>query len=246
MLFAILGFTLLGSVFSLIGGFFLLTRKKWNESFNLKLTSFAAGVLLATAFLDLFPHALEHLDKKINIFIPALFGMIMFFLLERFLQFHHHHEPHQGFKASAILIILGDTMHNFIDGVVIAAAFLISFPLGVSTALAVAAHEIPQEIADFSVLLSKGFSKRKTLLVNIFSSLTAIIGALLTYFAGSYIESYLPIIIAFTAGMFIYIASSDLIPELHHSRKKGEEINQALLFIFGVIVIVISTTFIGK
>lgn len=244
MLLLIIIFTSIGSIFSLIGGLFLLSHKNFSKSLNLKLTSFAAGVLLATAFLDLFPEALERAGGG-NVFIPALAGMVGFFLLERFLWFHHHHEAHSDARPSAYLVIVGDTTHNFIDGIVIAAAFLTSVPLGITTAVAVAAHEVPQEIADFSILLSQGFSKRKVLYINLLSSLFALVGAVITYFVAVSIEQYLPTIIAFTAGMFVYIASSDLIPELHRSGEKYQTISQVVAFLFGIILVGIISTTIG-
>ena len=165
MLVQIVVLTSVGSVLSLLGGFVLLIGKTRDESFVLKLTSFAAGVLLATAFLDLFPEALESSLKRGggDIFLPALGGIILFFLLERTLfWFHHHHAAH-GIKPTIWMVTLGDGVHNFIDGVAIAATFLINPTIGLTTALAVAAHEIPQEIADFSILLSRGLSKKQAI-----------------------------------------------------------------------------------
>lgn len=240
MLINILLFTAIGSILSLTGGFLLLSKKTLSEPLSLKLSSLAAGVLLATAFLDLFPESLETIGDG-DIFVPALSGMVGFFLLERFFWFHHHHDTHHdthhGVGPSSYFVIFGDSIHNFIDGVAIAAGFLVSVPLGISTAIAVAAHEIPQELADFSILLSQGFSRRKALYINVVSSLTALFGAVLTYFAADQIEPYLPIVIAFTAGMFIYVASSDLIPELHRSGEKGQPVSQVIAFIIGIVLV---------
>src|SRR3989344_1756764 len=163
MLIQIILLTTLGSVVSLFGGFLLLLRKNWNTAFSLLLTSFAAGVLLATAFLDLFPESMEHLKE--------------------------------------------------IGGVAIAATFILNPSIGLMTALAVAAHEIPQEIADFSVLLSRGLSKRKAVIFNVASALTALVGAVGMYLFSEILEMHLGFITAFAAGMFVYIALSDLIPE---------------------------------
>src|SRR3989344_3679585 len=215
MLIQIILLTTLGSVVSLFGGFLLLLRKNWNTAFSLLLTSFAAGVLLATAFLDLFPESMEHL-KEIgggDVFVPALVGIICFFLLERTLiWFHHHHGAH-GIKPTVWMITLGDGVHNFIDG------------------LAIAAHEIPQEIADFSVLLSRGLSKRKAVIFNVASALTALVGAVGMYLFSEILEMHLGFITAFAAGMFVYIALSDLIPELHHSENKKETGPQIVAFV---------------
>ena len=242
MLINIVIFTVIGSILSLIGGILLLLKKNLSETFILDLTSFAAGVLLATAFIDLFPEAMEKSGNTIKIFTYALSGMVVFFILERFLfWFHHHHETVKEITPSILLITLGDSIHNFIDGVAIASSFLVSFPLGLSTAIAVAAHEIPQEIADFSVLLSQKLSKLKTLAFNGLSALTSLAGAILTFYLSDQITSFLPFIIAFTAGMFIYIASSDLIPELHKSSiKKTNAWHQTAMLLFGIFLVVVT------
>ena len=241
MLIYIIIFTIIGSILSLVGGVLILFRKKLSDTFILDLTSFAAGVLLATAFIDLFPEALEESNNIAKIFSYALSGMVVFFILERFLfWFHHHHETAKEISPSVILITIGDSIHNFIDGVAIASSFLISFPLGVTTSIAVAAHEIPQEIADFSVLLSQKVSKTKTLAFNGLSAITSLGGAILTYYISAQIRSYLPYIIAFTAGMFIYIASSDLIPELHKSSiKKSNAWHQSAMLLFGIFLVIV-------
>lgn len=223
---------------SLAGGMFLLLKKELSENLILILTGFAAGVLLSTAFIDLFPEALESGAESNDILMFALSGIVIFFLFERFLLwFHHHHETVEGIRPSILLITFGDSVHNFIDGVAIAGAFLVSFPLGVSTAIAVAAHEIPQEIADFSVMLSNKLPKNKIIAFNLFSALTSLTGAIGTFYLASTIERYLPMVISFTAGMFTYIAASDLIPELHRSAdKKTNAWHQALAFLSGIII----------
>ena len=240
MLFNILLFTVLGSIFSLIGGLLLLTRKRLSDKVILILTSFAAGVLLATAFFDLFPESLESDFEASTIFSFALAGIVIFFIFERFfLWYHHHHGSHQGIHPSTILITVGDGIHNFIDGVAIAGAFLVSFPLGIITSIAVAAHEIPHEIADFSVMLAEKVNKKKIILFNLISACSSLIGAIGTYFLAETITGYLPVIIAFTAGMFTYIASSDLIPELHRSSadKKHEAWQQLSVFLAGIALV---------
>mgnify|MGYP001603824051 FL=1 len=246
MLIQILILTILGSVLSLFGGLLLLLRKTWNQSFSLKLTSFAAGVLLATAFLDLLPEALEHLTESGgNVFLPVLIGIVVFFLLERtLLWFHHHHNAH-GIKPTVWMVTLGDGLHNFIDGVAIAAAYIINPGIGLTTALAVAAHEIPQEIADFSVLITQKLSKRKAILFNIASALMAVFGSIGMYFFADALKVHLGTIIAFTAGMFSYIALSDLIPELHHSDSKKESIPQSAAFVMGIGLVMLVKFFIG-
>jgi len=240
MIFYITLFTLVGSLFSLVGGVVLLRQKQYSERVILSLTGFAAGVLLTTAFLDLFPEALEQASDLKMTLTAALAGMVTLFIFERyFFWHHHHHESHGNAHPSVFMVVLGDSIHNLIDGIAIAGAFIISIPLGIVTSLAVAAHEIPQEIADFSVLLSRGVGRKNTLLLNIASSLTALIGAYVTLLLSDSIKPYLPLVIAFTAGMFIYIASSDLIPELHKSsQRKGNAFAQTAMFLVGIGAVV--------
>lgn len=243
-------FTLLGSVGSLIGGILLLSRQKLAIKISHFLASFAAGILLGTAFFDLLPEALHAGEEKgIDIFFWTLFGIIIFFLLERGIHwFHHHEEYHKDervSKSSLPLIIIGDTMHNFIDGVVIAATFMINAPLGIVTALAVFAHEIPQEIGDFGLMLHKGMERKNIILVNVVSAIVSLAAALVTFSLGNVVENYLPILISITAGFFIYIALSDLVPEIHHEKRKGFAVIESFLLVFGIIVIYVSALVLG-
>ncbi|OGH18215.1 MAG: hypothetical protein A3F31_00295 [Candidatus Levybacteria bacterium RIFCSPHIGHO2_12_FULL_38_12] len=238
----ILVFTFIGSIGALIGGMILLFREKVALKVSHFLASFAAGVLLGTAFFDLLPEAIyEGEESDINVFSLTLIGILLFFLIERFIHwFHHHEEFHEHTKESKStlpLIIIGDTMHNFIDGIVIAATFMTNAQLGIITALAVFAHEVPQEIGDFGLMLRKGLSKKRIIWVNVASATVSFIGALLTYFLGSLLTGYIPVLLALTAGFFIYIALSDLIPEIHHERRHGFAFLESLLLILGVILI---------
>ncbi|MBI2420614.1 MAG: ZIP family metal transporter [Candidatus Levybacteria bacterium] len=247
LLLYILIFILIGSVFSLIGGVLLLIKEKKTLKYSHFLAAFAAGTLLGTVFFDLFPEAIEEgehvveegLSGEVNIFFWTLIGILGFFLLERFVHwFHHHqHKLEEGVKPTVPLIILGDSVHNFIDGVAIGATFLVSIPLGIVTTLAVAAHEIPQEIGDFGILLHKGLRRKKVLFVNFFSALTAIVGGLISFALGGKIEVSIPILLAITAGFFIYIAASDLIPEIHHENRKGFAVIETALLFAGVTTI---------
>lgn len=243
----ILLFTFLGSIGALAGGFILLSHKTFALKISHFLASFAAGVLLGTAFFDLLPEALHEGEAQgVNIFFWTLLGIVLFFLLERFIHwFHHHEEYHEHEKESKStipLIIVGDTVHNFIDGVVIAATFLINIPLGIVTTLAVAAHEIPQEIGDFGLLLHKGLSRKKIILVNVLSAASAFLGALLTYLSGNLVVTYVPIFLALTAGFFIYIAASDLIPEIHYEKRRGFAVIESILLVVGIAVIWLSVS----
>lgn len=243
----ILLFTFIGSVGALIGGIVLLSNEKFAMKISHFLASFAAGVLLGTAFFDLLPEA-SHVGEKenINIFFWTLLGIVIFFLVERFIHwFHHHEEYHEHekeIKSTLPLIIFGDTMHNFIDGVVIAATFMVNTQVGILTAIAVFAHEVPQEIGDFGLMLHKGLSRKKIILVNIMSASVAFMGAIMTYLLGNVLEGYLPIFLALTAGFFIYIASSDLIPEIHHEKRHGYALIESLMLILGIIVIFIAVS----
>ncbi len=231
----ILFFTFLGSILSLAGSFLLLTKRGLTEKLSNQLLNFAAGALLATAFLDLLPEALEFAGEN-DIFLWALAGFISFFFAERFIQAFHHHHAH-GQEASTFLILIGDGVHNFIDGVTITTAFLTSIPLGITTSLAVAAHEVPQEIADMGVLLTNGLSRSRALFYNFLSALTSVAGALLAFFFASFIENYLYIFLAVTAGHFIYIAASDLIPVLHEKYAQDRKMLNGGLFLLGIVIV---------
>lgn len=242
IIFYILIFTLIGSIVSLIGGILLLIKEKSALKISHFLTSFAAGALLSTAFFDLLPEATEHMEElglEISIPLWTLVGILGFFLLERFIHHHHDHTSHKAEEKKSIipLVIIGDTMHNFTDGVAIAATFLISIPLGIVTSLAVAAHEIPQEIGDFGLMLNKGMTKKKVILINLFSSLAAIAGAFLTYLYKDRIEGFLPIVLAITSGFFIYIALTNLIPEIHNRENQKIAFWETMMLLIGVVVV---------
>jgi len=251
----ILLFTFIGSIGALIGGFILLSKKKFALRVSHFLASFAAGTLLGTAFLDLLPEAFHETKSdlagaeksEINIFLWTLIGIITFFFLERLIHwFHHHekaHEHNKETKSTLSLIIIGDTVHNFLDGVVISATFLASIPLGIVTTWAVFAHEIPQEIGDFGLMLHKGLSRGKIILVNILSAAVAFVGAIITFLLGNILEPYIPVFLALTAGFFIYIAASDLIPEIHYEKSRKLAVVKSLLLLLGVILIGISVNF---
>src|SRR4030042_4817244 len=232
-------FTSIGSISSLIGSYLLLFKQHLTQAFCTKLISFAAGALLATAFLDLLPEASDLAVDK-NIFIPALLGFVSFFFAERYIRLFHFHHGH-GDKPSTFLVIFGDGIHNFIDGVTIAAAFMTSIPLGITASFAVAAHEIPQEIADMGVLLANGLSKMKALILNSLSALTAFAGALTAFFIISFINQYLYFFLAVAAGHFIYIAASDLIPEIHEDLQQKRGLETAIIFILGILAVYLFT-----
>lgn len=234
----ILFFSFLGSIVSLLGGVLLLMREKFAIKTAHLLSAFAAGTLLGTAFFDLLPEALEAAEgQQSNIFFWTFAGIAIFFLIERFIHHHNHSKSKEERDTIVPLIVVGDTLHNFIDGVAMAATFLISVPLGIVTSLAVAIHEIPQEIGDFGLMLHKGVKKSKILLINFFSALAAMLGAVVTYWAKDDIEGLLPAVLGITSGFFIYIALSNLIPEIHDNENQKTAFWETVLLFVGVATV---------
>lgn len=238
----VLFWALVGSVFSLVGGIALLSNDKLRTAAVRYGLPFGAGALLAAGFLGLLPEAVEESDIHQTVFF-ALGGFLAFFVLERFLGWFHHHETHHHDEAHGEknsrhrwLVIIGDTLHNAIDGVALGAAFLVSPAAGIGTALAVAAHEIPQEIGDFSILLGKGMRPRRVILVNVLSALATVVAALVTYALGDASGFNAAPLLAVAAGFFIYIAASDLIPDIHE-KPRVEGNMQAVMLIVGVLLI---------
>ncbi len=210
--------TVVVSLISLIGVFLITAKKKISDSSLLMLVSLSAGTLLGGAFLDLLPHSIEELSAE-SVLPVTLSGLLVFFVLEKVIVWHHHHSAMHLKKVNerplGYLTLVGDALHNFFDGVAIAASFIVSPSLGVITTVAVALHEIPQEIGDFSLLLYSGFTKTRALLFNLGSALFAVLGALIFYFATPLVENLEAFGLAFTAGMFIYLATADIVPELN-------------------------------
>lgn len=233
-------YSLAGGVFSLIGAIIFLKSKQSADKLAKYATPFAAGALLAAVFLDLLREGIEE-SAVDTVMYAALGGILFFFLAERFLHWFHHHHQHEDNDPSKSLIIMGDTIHNALDGVAIAAAFLVSVPTGIVTTIAVAAHEIPQEIGDFGLLLSKGMSRKKVLWVNIASALATTAAAVLTFALGSTDKLPLGILLGLSAGFLLYIALSDVIPDLHENASKKRLLDwQPVLLILGVVVVGLS------
>lgn len=233
-------FSLIGGVFSLIGGVILLSKQKWADGLSKYAMPFAAGALLAAVFLDLLLEGVHEYDPR-TVLTACLVGVVLFFYAERFLRwFHHHHnqDPHDHKDAQLSLIITGDIIHNALDGVAIAAAFLVSVPSGIVTTVAVAAHEIPQEIGDFGLMLAKGMRRGKVLLVNFVSALATVAAALITFALGSEEALPLGVLIGLSAGFLLYIATSDIIPEIHEHAPKAKLFDwQPVLLLIGVVVV---------
>ena len=206
---------------------------------------FAVGTLLGAAFLEIIPHAYELSRDLHQISLIVLVGILVFFILEKLLVWRHCHGSHcenhspvvnHDVKKGSILII-GDCFHNFIDGILIASAFIVDINLGLITALAIIVHEIPQEISNFSILINSGYSLSKTLLMNVITGFAMIIGAILAYFVLNDLEFLIPIILAFAASSMIYVAISDLIPSLHKKVEIKQTFQQTFSIFLGVLII---------
>ena len=239
-----LGLSLLGSLGGLLVASILLL---FNYSLRTRLVpwlvSYAVGALLGVALLALIPEALSELSPR-QVLGSLLAGIVVFFILEKLVLLRHCHTDHcHVHGAAAQLVILGDAFHNFIDGAIIAAAVVTSVPLGVSTAVAVAAHEIPQEVGDIAILLSAGYSRRRALVLNIASGAAGIAGAVLGYGAVQVLPSVRPFILAVSSASMIYIAMSDLIPDLHKGTVDKNSLRQVLLIAAGIATVVIFEQF---
>jgi zinc and cadmium transporter len=232
-LFWIITSTFVVSLIAFIGVFALALREKILEKILLSLVSLASGALLGGAFLHLLPEAVEELNGE-NIFIWALLAFIIFFVVEKIFQWRHCHKGHCEVHTFGYMSLLGDALHNFIDGLIIAAAFVENFALGLTVTLVVILHEIPQEIGDFATLLFAGFKKKKALLVNFLTALTAMAGGIIGFFLVNYSEAFTKVLIPFAAGSFIYIAASDLVPEIRKVVRLKESISTLIVFLAGI------------
>ncbi|MCG2633717.1 MAG: ZIP family metal transporter [Gammaproteobacteria bacterium] len=253
-LFWIISATLFGGLLSATAaGGILLVPEPIRTRLLPSLLSFAIGALLGAAFLGLLPHALEQpLVEPMQITATLLGGILLFFLLEKLVLWRHCHtescEAHNpdeasirpSHSASGALILLGDSTHNFLDGVLIGSAFLTDIRLGILTTIAVTAHEIPQEIGDFTILLHSGFSRMRALVLNLLVSLTTVAGGLLAYYAFNEVRGVLPYLMALAAASFIYVAVADLIPNLHKRMGLGETLRQLLLISAGISIIALA------
>lgn len=211
------------------------------------LVSFAAGSMIAVAFFDLLPEALaKHGTASLTMEYLVL-GFVLFLLIEKGLIYYHCHEENCQAHQSVKLIMLGDGVHNFLDGVAIAASFLVSPPVGVFTTLAIIIHEIPQEIGDVGILLHAGFSRAKAVFYNLITAVTGIAGGLLAYYTLNSFNSSLPYILAVTAGGFVYISAADLLPELQKdSDTRWDVALHTATFIFGILIIWILGKYVGE
>jgi zinc and cadmium transporter len=231
----VVGFSILGSIASVAAAaLMLLFPDAIRRQLVPCLISYATGTLLGAAFLGMIPSGLKH-APAIHITGTVLAGMVLFFVLEKLVLWRHCHDGEcEVHTRAGPLILVGDAFHNFVDGVVIAAAFLTSIPLGIATALAVIAHEVPQEVGDFAILLDSGYSRGKALLFNALSSLATLPGAVVAYFWLAETRGAVPYILGLSAASFIYIAAADLIPGLHRHVSAKAALRQFVLLIAGI------------
>ncbi len=243
----IIGATAIISLISFIGVFTLSFNRKLLSKMLLVLVAFAAGSLIGVSFFDLIPESMELGGSIASLYI--VIGILIFFVVERFVGWHHshhdedidpsghkhHHHPHH--KPYVYTNLAAEAVHNFIDGTLIAASFIVSVPIGIAATIAVALHEIPQEIGDFAVLIHGGLEINKALLYNFLVAITAIIGGLLTFFLAGVINSLIPALLGVAAGGFLYIALADLIPEIHCEKNWKKSIIQFTFLLIGILVI---------
>ena len=237
----------LGSVISLgVGAAIFLTKATRSRAVLIALP-FGAGALLAAAFFDLLPESFEHGEPR-TLLIWALAGFIGFFLLERLASWFHHHHEHEVHEhrhaTQNTMVMIGDMLHNGIDGIAIAAAFLASPATGVVTTLAVSAHEIPKELGTFGMLLSRGWRDRKVLLANGLTALVTLLAALFTYYIGSAVTLPVGELLAITAGFFIYVAASDIIPDIHEQPRRVGTM-QATILVIGLVFVALMIRLLG-
>jgi|SRR3989338_785235 len=239
MLLWILLSVIIVSLMSLVGILFISLKEKTFEKILMILISLASGAMLGGAFLHLMPEAVE--SGISGVWIYLLLGILIFFILEKFVHWRHCHLGKCKVHSFAYINLVGDSIHNFIDGLVIAASYLVSFEVGIATTVAVFFHEIPQEIGDFGVLLYGGFTKAKALFYNFLTALTAVAGALIGYFLrDSFNIQYL---IPFAAGGFIYIAGSDLIPELKKTTEPSKSAVEFSFLVLGIVIMLLLKIF---
>lgn len=230
----IIAASLFVSMISLIGIFTLSISDRALKNILLVMVGFSAGTLMGGAFLHLIPESLESSLPE-NVFGIVIMGFILFFLLEKIL-WRHCHKDKCEIHTFAYLNLVGDGVHNFIDGLILAAAFITNIPLGIATTLAVAAHEIPQEIGDFGVLVYGGFNRGKALVLNMVTALTALVGGVLGYLLSSSVGDSLMYLLPFAAGGFLYIAAVDLLPEIHKETDNKKTVFSFISFVAGIAI----------
>jgi zinc and cadmium transporter len=238
--FIALGLSLLGGLGGLlVASTFLLVRDSLRSALVPWLVSYAVGALLGAAMLGILPRSFEQLPAT-HVLGTLLAGIMLFFVLEKLVLWRHcHTHDCEVHDASVVPVLVGDAFHNFVDGAVIAAAVMTSVPLGLSTAVAVAAHEIPQEIGDFAILLHAGYSRRRAMVLNALSAGASAVGAIAAFLAFDYVPMMLPYFLALAASSFLYVAMADLIPGLHRGRTDASSLRQILLIAAGIATMLV-------
>ncbi|VVB68515.1 Zinc transporter ZupT [Candidatus Norongarragalina meridionalis] len=239
-----IGAVFIVSLISFVGIASVMFKKKQQDELLFYMISFAAGSMVGAAFLDLLPEAVA--SAGAGILSWAIVGIGAFFVMEKFLHWYHCHKGHCDTHAFTTLSLVGDGVHNFIDGMIIAAAYMTSRDLGIVTTVAIIAHEIPQELGDYSVLIYGGMKRMKALAYNFLVALTAVAGALVVLLGMSNPETFSPYLLSFGAGGFLYISCSDLIPEMHKNIDAKKSLLQLLMFALGVLVIVGAAAVFGE
>lgn len=246
-IFLMIGAIIVGSLLSLGGGAVLIGIKKRRQLALLLTMPFGAGALLAAAFFDLLPEAFAQADSR-RMLLYCLGGFIVFFVFERLATWFHHHHEHgvdsERNRSQRWLIILGDLMHNMVDGVAIGAAFLVSVPTGLITTLAVSTHEIPKELGTFALLLSKGWKDKMVLMANLTTAIGTIVAAVVVYVLAKDSVGFVPPLLALTSGFFLYVAASDIIPDIHEQPNKVGTI-QAAMLVAGLVIVGSVVTLLG-
>lgn len=235
LLFALIA-SLTVSLISLIGVFALLIKDDVLRKAIIFLVAFAAGGLIGGAFLDLIPEAAEYVSDITQLFLYVILGYVLFFILEKYLHWRHCHAPECKLHQFTYLNIVGDIVHNFSDGLIIGAVFLVDIKVGIAATLAIIFHEIPHELGNFMILVYGGFSKLKALFFNFLSSLFAIAGTMAGYYLAGNIGGFSRLLLPVAAGGFIYIASCDLIPELHKERDGRRSALIMVTFVLGIVL----------
>ncbi len=228
------------SLLSLVGVFTLSIKEKYIRKTILYLVSFAVGALFGDALIHLLPEAFENISSSFTVSLLVLSGIVIFFVLEKFVYWRHCHIVESGkhYHPVVAMNLVGDFIHNFLDGIIIGASYVVSLPLGLATTIAVVLHEIPQEIGDFGVLIHGGLSVKKALLYNFLSALAALLGLFLVFALGTLASRFSLYLIPIAAGGFLYIAGSDLIPELKHETKIAASVGQLLAILLGIGVMI--------
>jgi zinc and cadmium transporter len=236
--------TFIVSLISFVGVVTLALNDKILNKILLVLIGLSAGALMGGAFLHLLPEAVGK-GQGLDVYLFVLVGFILFFLIEKVLHWRHCHKGECNVHTFHYMNLVGDSIHNFIDGLIMAASFVVSLPLGITTTIAIATHEIPQEIGDFAVLLYGGFSKKKAIMLNFTIALTAVLGGIVGFFVSSLIENIVVFILPFAAGGFIYIAATDLVPEIRKELNMKKYMATLLVFICGILIMWVTKVLFG-